>query len=246
MAKPRSKARKAHPRARSAAQAKTKTEQSHPETSMKKPARRFRPAPSARPATLRPPTSRPCRRRRPTRTSTCARDAGAGRAPDDQPGRARQRRPEFAEGRRRGPTLLEDFHLREKITHFDHERIPERVVHARGAAAHGVFQVYEDLADLTMAGAPAGPVGADAGLRPLLDRGRLARLDRHAARRARLRGQVLHRRGHLGPRRQQHAGLLHPGRHQVSRPDPRGEARAATTRFRRRRRRTTRSGTSSR
>jgi catalase len=51
----------------------------------------------------------------------------------------------------RRPTLLEDFHLREKITHFDHERIPERVVHARGAAAHGVFQVYEDLSDLTMA-----------------------------------------------------------------------------------------------
>jgi Catalase len=43
----------------------------------------------------------------------------------------------------RGPTLMEDFHLREKITHFDHERIPERVVHARGAAAHGVFEVYE-------------------------------------------------------------------------------------------------------
>ena len=41
----------------------------------------------------------------------------------------------------RGPTLLEDFHLREKITHFDHERIPERVVHARGAGAHGVFRV---------------------------------------------------------------------------------------------------------
>jgi catalase len=39
----------------------------------------------------------------------------------------------------RGPTLMEDFHLREKLTHFDHERIPERVVHARGAAAHGVF-----------------------------------------------------------------------------------------------------------
>ena len=51
----------------------------------------------------------------------------------------------------RGPTLLEDFHLREKITHFDHERIPERVVHARGAAAHGYFQVYEPLADLTKA-----------------------------------------------------------------------------------------------
>src|SRR5262249_20078743 len=51
----------------------------------------------------------------------------------------------------RGPTLLEDFHLREKIPHFDHERIPERVVHARGAGAHGVFQVYESLAELTRA-----------------------------------------------------------------------------------------------
>ena len=51
----------------------------------------------------------------------------------------------------RGPTLLEDFHFREKMTHFDHERIPERVVHARGAAAHGVFECYEDLSDLTMA-----------------------------------------------------------------------------------------------
>jgi len=44
----------------------------------------------------------------------------------------------------RGPTLIEDFHFREKITHFDHERIPERVVHARGSGAHGVFQVYDD------------------------------------------------------------------------------------------------------
>src|SRR6476659_5908050 len=52
----------------------------------------------------------------------------------------------------RGPTLLEDVHLREKITHFDHERIPERVVHARGAAAHGVFQVYESMASVTKAG----------------------------------------------------------------------------------------------
>ena len=44
----------------------------------------------------------------------------------------------------RGPTLLEDFFLREKIMHFDHERIPERIVHARGAAAHGVFEVFDD------------------------------------------------------------------------------------------------------
>src|SRR6195952_1589158 len=51
----------------------------------------------------------------------------------------------------RGPTLLEDFHLREKITHFDHERIPERVVHARGAAAHGVFESYGNAASVTKA-----------------------------------------------------------------------------------------------
>jgi catalase len=51
----------------------------------------------------------------------------------------------------RGPSLLEDSHFREKITHFDHERIPERVVHARGSGAHGYFQVYEPLPDLTRA-----------------------------------------------------------------------------------------------
>ena len=51
----------------------------------------------------------------------------------------------------RGATLLEDFILREKITHFDHERIPERVVHARGSAAHGYFQVYESMAQYTKA-----------------------------------------------------------------------------------------------
>src|SRR5271156_6438837 len=52
----------------------------------------------------------------------------------------------------RGPSLLEDFHLREKITHFDHERIPERVVHARGAAAHGMFESYGTAASVTKAG----------------------------------------------------------------------------------------------
>src|SRR6266853_6806065 len=51
----------------------------------------------------------------------------------------------------RGPSLLEDFILREKITHFDHERIPERVVHARGAAAHGYFQVERSLSRYTRA-----------------------------------------------------------------------------------------------
>ena len=51
----------------------------------------------------------------------------------------------------RGPTLLEDFIMREKITHFDHERIPERVVHARGSGAHGYFQVYKSIAKYTKA-----------------------------------------------------------------------------------------------
>lgn len=53
---------------------------------------------------------------------------------------------------RRGPTLLQDHHLREKITHFDHERIPERVVHARGAGAHGVFEANGAAASVCRAG----------------------------------------------------------------------------------------------
>ena len=51
----------------------------------------------------------------------------------------------------RGPTLLEDFILREKITHFDHERIPERIVHARGSGAHGYFQPYKSMKHVTSA-----------------------------------------------------------------------------------------------
>jgi catalase len=51
----------------------------------------------------------------------------------------------------RGPTLMEDFHFREKIMHFDHERIPERVVHARGSGAHGYFQVYKSMSKYTKA-----------------------------------------------------------------------------------------------
>lgn len=51
----------------------------------------------------------------------------------------------------RGPIIMDDFHFREKMTHFDHERIPERVVHARGSAAHGYFQVYESMKKYTKA-----------------------------------------------------------------------------------------------
>ncbi|MBA2291036.1 MAG: catalase [Gemmatimonadales bacterium] len=58
----------------------------------------------------------------------------------------------------RGPTLLEDFILREKITHFDHERIPERIVHARGSAAHGYFEAYKPLTKFTRA-APFAEAG---------------------------------------------------------------------------------------
>ena len=60
----------------------------------------------------------------------------------------------------RGPGLLEDFHFREKIFHFDHERIPERVVHARGYGAHGYFENYQPLTDITRA-----DVFSEAGLR---------------------------------------------------------------------------------
>ena len=51
----------------------------------------------------------------------------------------------------RGPSLIEDFHFREKIFHFDHERIPERVVHARGYGAHGYFETTQSLAQYTRA-----------------------------------------------------------------------------------------------
>ena len=57
----------------------------------------------------------------------------------------------------RGPTLLEDFVLREKITHFDHERIPERIVHARGSGAHGYFEAYKSLSKLTRAAPFSAP-----------------------------------------------------------------------------------------
>ena len=128
----------------------------------------------------------------------------------------------------RGPSALEDFHFREKIFHFDHERIPERVVHARGFGAHGYFENYESLADITRADLFQRAGRADAGVRAVLDRRRQQGLVRPRPRRARLRGEALHAGGQLGPRRQQHPGVLHPGRDQVPRPDPRGEAGAGS------------------
>jgi catalase len=84
----------------------------------------------------------------------------------------------------RGPTVMEDFILREKITHFDHERIPERVVHARGSAAHGRTV--------------CGRRKAYARIYALLDRRRRTRFGRHGTRRAGIRGKVLYRRRKLG------------------------------------------------
>jgi catalase len=66
----------------------------------------------------------------------------------------------------RGPALLQDFILREKITAFDHERIPERIVHARGSAAHGFFEAYEDSSALTM----AAPFAAKGKITPMFVR----------------------------------------------------------------------------
>ncbi len=91
----------------------------------------------------------------------------------------------------RGPVLLEDFHLREKITHFDHERIPERVVHARGAAAHGTF-LANGWGGLVQ-GRISGQGEADAGVHPVLHRARFTGRRRHGAGRTRVRGEDVHR-----------------------------------------------------
>jgi catalase len=78
----------------------------------------------------------------------------------------------------RGPTLLEDFHSRGKITHFDHERIPARVVYARGAAAHGVFESYGNAASVSKADSSARRVRKPKSSRDS-DRARLSRIHRH-------------------------------------------------------------------
>ena len=126
----------------------------------------------------------------------------------------------------RGPAALEDFHFREKIFHFDHERIPERVVHARGYGAHGYFENYESLTDLTRA-----DLFQRAGERtPAFVRFSTVAGNKGSADLARdVRGfavKLYTQGGQLGHRRQQHPGVLHPGRDQVPRPDPRGEAGA--------------------
>ena len=124
----------------------------------------------------------------------------------------------------RGPALLKDFILREKITHFDHERIPERVVHARGSAAHGFFECYEPLTRLTR----AAPFQSAGKITPVFVRFSTVAGERGSKDTARdVRGlcrEVLHGRGQLGPGGQQHARVLHPGRDEVPGPGARREA----------------------
>ncbi|OBK96807.1 hypothetical protein A5652_00635 [Mycobacterium sp. 1165178.9] len=131
----------------------------------------------------------------------------------------------------RGPTLLEDFHAREKITHFDHERIPERVVHAREAGAYGYFEPYDDWpADYTAAKFLTTPgvqtpvfvrFSTVAGSRRSADtvrdvRGFATKFYTDRTRQLRSGGQQL-------------SGVLHSGRHQVPRlvhavkPEPHNE-----------------------
>ncbi len=81
----------------------------------------------------------------------------------------------------RGPVLLQDVHLIEKMAHFDRERIPERVVHAKGAGAHGYFQAYKSMAKYTKSQIPTGPGKEDRGFCPLLNRGGLQGICGHTA-----------------------------------------------------------------
>ncbi len=165
---------------------------------------------------------------------------------DDQSGRAHWRQPEFAEGRparsdaaRRLHPPREDHPLRPRAHSRAHRPRPR---------LGGAWLLRElRVARALHAGRPLlGGRQEDAGLRPLLDRARRARFHRHGARRARLRGEVLYRGGQLGSGRQQHAGLLHPGRDEVSRTWCTPPSRSRTLPCRRPARLTTPSGTSPR
>ena len=124
----------------------------------------------------------------------------------------------------RGPILLEDFHLREKITPLRPRAHPgARGPRPRRGRARRLHRLRHGRV-----GHPGGLAGregpGDPGLRAVLDGARLARFRGHGARRPRLRDEVLHEGGQLGPRRQQHPGLLHPGRDQVPGHHPRRQA----------------------
>ena len=125
----------------------------------------------------------------------------------------------------RGPVVLQDVWLLEKLAHFDREVIPERRVHAKGSGAFGTLKVTHDISRYTKAKVFAAGRQGNAALHALLDGGRRARRRRRRARRARLLDQVLHGRRQLGRGRQQHAGVLHPRSAEVSGLHPHAKAR---------------------
>ena len=144
-------------------------------------------------------------------------------AADHQPGRPDLRQPELAAQRRARTDAAGRFHPAGKDHPFRSRAHPGAHRACARLRRARLFPADEIAVAPDQGGVPAGPEEEDRGVRPLLDgRGR-RRLGRPAARRARLRGQVLHRGGQLRPRRQQHPGVLHPGRDQVSRPHPLGE-----------------------
>ena len=113
----------------------------------------------------------------------------------------------------RGPALLEDFILREKITHFDHERIPERIVHARATGVHGFFELTSSLKKYTTARiltevGEKTPVSYS-----YIDRRGRRGFSGYSSGRTRICGEVLHQGRKLGPGREQHPGVLYPGCH---------------------------------
>ena len=108
----------------------------------------------------------------------------------------------------RGPVLMQDYQLLEKLAHQNRERIPERVVHAKGWGAFGTLTVTHDITRYTTRRGFLEDGQEDRHAHAFFDGGRRTGRRRRRARRARLRHEILHRGRQLGPGRQQHAGVL--------------------------------------
>jgi hypothetical protein len=167
------------------------------------------------------------RRRRQSPETAGSLHAGAGEPAHHQPGRGAARQPQFAQGGPARPQPAGRLHPAGE----DHPLRPRAHPRARGACARRrrprLLRADAAAGGIHQGRFPAGGRQPHAGVRALLHRGRLARLGRHGARRARLRRQVLHPRRQLRPGGQQHPGVLHPGRDEVPGPGARHQARAA-------------------
>src|SRR6266478_1925586 len=125
----------------------------------------------------------------------------------------------------RGPVVFEDFLLFEKMAHFNRERIPERVVHAKGSGAHGHFVcTSKEITKYTTAKLCSGEKDAD--VYPVFNGRRREGIGRHRTRPARIRAEVLHGRRQLGYDRQQHTGIFHPRSVEIRRFYSHAEARS--------------------